>query len=59
MKYTLKVLKGIRTQEGAALLPCIWEPGNQIEIGNKFEEFNIEAKAAAAAKRFVEAFKTE
>lgn len=57
MKYTLKVLKGIRTQESTELLPCIWEPGQQIETGEKFESFDIEAKADAAAKRFLEAFK--
>jgi hypothetical protein len=59
MKYTLKVLKGIRTQERSELLPCIWEPGRQIEIGDKFEPFDIEAKAAASAKRFLEALKND
>lgn len=57
MEYTLKVLRGIRTQESAVLPPCIWEPGTQIVIGEKFEIFDIEAKAAAAAKRLLEALR--
>ena len=57
MNYTLKVLRGIRTQENNNLLPCIWEPGKQIVIDDKFEPFDIEAKATAAAKRLLEALK--